>query len=136
MARNAAVDEKQAESAFGRRACMPVEGEEEKERLRQRCELLAVIALATIFFAWFAWPLFWSASESARLVGTFNTDEEAHLMLLKEAIDHRTPRLGYYQYGYTYLNMGFFPLLLLSSFRDITEQQIIVWLRMIPALFA
>ncbi len=136
MAQNAAEDEKRAESASGRRACVPVEGEEGQERLRQRFELLAVIALATIFFVWFAWPLFWTASESARLVGTFNTDEQAHMMLLKEAIDNRSPRLGYYQYGYTYLNMGLFPLLLLSSFRDITEQQIIVWLRMIPALFA
>jgi hypothetical protein len=98
--------------------------------------LLAVVALATVFLVWFAWPLLWSASESARLVGAFSADEEAHVMLLREAIDNHTPRLGYYQYGYAYLNMGLIPLLMLSYFTDVTEQQIIVWLRMIPALFA
>jgi 4-amino-4-deoxy-L-arabinose transferase-like glycosyltransferase len=107
-----------------------------RKRWNQRLELVAVTALAATFLVWFAWPLLWSASANARLVAAFNTDEQAQLMLLKEAIEHRTPRLGYYQYGYTYLNLGLFPLLLLSAFRDITEQQIIVWLRMIPALFA
>ncbi len=57
-------------------------------------------------------------------------------MLLKEAIDNRFPRLGYYQYGYAYLNMGLLPLFLLSYFTDVTEQHIVVWLRMIPTLFA
>lgn len=107
-----------------------------RKRWHQHLELVAVAALAATFLVWFAWPVLWSASANARLVGAFNTDEQAQLMLLKEAIDNRTLRLGYYQYGYTYLNMGLLPLLLLSSFRDITEQQIIVWLRMIPALFA
>jgi len=109
---------------------------DKKKHLQQRFELLIVIALATIYLVWFAWPLIWSVSENARLVGAFNTDEEAHVMLLKEAIDNRIPRLGYIPYGYAYLNMGLLPLLLLSFFTDVTEQQIIVWLRMIPTLFA
>jgi hypothetical protein len=104
--------------------------------LKQRLELLSVIALTAIYLVWFAWPLFWSASDNARLVGTFNTDEEAHVRLLKEAIDSRFPRLGYIQYGYAYLNMGLLPLFFLSYLTDVTEQQIIVWLRMIPTIFA
>jgi hypothetical protein len=115
---------------------MPVESEKRREHLNQQLELLSVIALVAIYLVWFAWPLFWSASENVRLVGTFNTDEEAHVMLLKEAIDNRFPRLGYIQYGYAYLNMGLLPLFILSYFTDVSEQQIIVWLRMIPALFA
>jgi hypothetical protein len=115
---------------------MPVESEKRRERLNQRLELLSVVILTAIYLVWFAWPLFWSASENVRLVGTFNTDEEAHVILLKEAIDNRFPRLGYIQYGYTYLNMGLLPLFLLSYFMDVTEQHIIVWLRMIPTLFA
>lgn len=99
-------------------------------------ELLLVIVLATAYLLWFSWPLFWSASENVRLVGTFNSDEEAHVRLLKEAIDSRFPRLGYIQYGYGYLNMGLFPLFLMSYFTEVTEQDIIVWLRMIPAVFA
>jgi hypothetical protein len=96
---------------------------------------LAVV-LAAVYLIWFAWPLWWSGSESARLVGAFNVDEEAHLLLLKEAIEHRTVRLGYYYYGYAFLNMGLLPLLVLSLFSPITEQHIIVWLRMIPTAFA
>jgi hypothetical protein len=115
---------------------MPVESEKRRTRLNHRLELLSVIALAAIYLVWFAWPLFWSASENVRLVGTFNTDEEAHVMLLKEAIDSRFPRLGYIQYGYAYLNMGLLPLFIMSYFTEVSEQQIIVWLRMIPALFA
>jgi hypothetical protein len=115
---------------------MPLESEKRRERLNQRLELLSIIVLTTIYLVWFAWPLFWSASENVRLVATFNTDEEAHVILLKEAIDNRFPRLGYIQYGYMYLNMGLLPLFLLSYFMDVTEQHIIVWLRMIPTLFA
>jgi len=115
---------------------MPVESEKRKERLNQRLELLSVVIVAAIYLVWFAWPLFWSASENVRLVATFNTDEVAHVILLKEAISSRFPRLGYIQYGYAYLNMGLLPLFLLSYFIDVTEQQIIVWLRMIPTLFA
>jgi len=101
-----------------------------------RLELLLVIVLAITYFLWFGWPLFWSASENARLVGTFNSDEEAHVELLKEAIDNRFPRLGYIQYGYAYLNMGLLPLFLMSYFTEVMEQDIIVWLRIIPAIFA
>jgi hypothetical protein len=122
----------QTEIGSARRCFIPPGGAGTKKRL----ELLLVITLATMFFVWFAWPLFWSASENVRLVGAFNVDEEAHVLLLKEAIDNRSPRLGYIPYGYAYLNMGLLPLLLLSFFADVSEQQIIVWLRMIPTLFA
>jgi hypothetical protein len=136
VTQNVTQDGRQAEFRSARRRSMPVEREKTAGRLNQRLEMLAVIALATIYLLWFAWPLWWSASENVRLVGTFNTDEEAHVMLLKEAIDNRSLRLGYIQYGYAYLNMGLLPLLLLSFLADVTEQQIIVWLRMIPTLFA
>jgi hypothetical protein len=99
-------------------------------------ELLLVIVLATAYLFWFGWPVVWSASENVRLVATFNTDEEAHVLLLREAIDKGFPRLGYIQYGYAYLNMGLLPLVLLSYIMDVTDQHIIVWLRLIPALFA
>jgi len=102
----------------------------------RRLELLLVIVLATTYFLWLGWPLFWSASENVRLVGTFNSDEEEHVRLLKDAIDNRFPRLGYIQYGYGYLNMGLYPLFLKSYFENVTEQDIIVWLRIIPAIFA
>jgi len=132
---NVVQDSMRAECHSTGRRSKPTE-RDRKKHLQQRFELLAVIGLATMYLVWFAWPLIWSASENARLVGAFSTDEEAHVMLLKEAIDNRIPRLGYIQYGYAYLNMGLLPLLLLSFFTDVTEQQIIVWLRMIPTLFA
>lgn len=106
-------------------------------RLRfERLELLLVVGLAAIYLLWVVWPQVWSASANIRLVGAFNTDEEAHLILLREAIDAGSPRLGYIQYGYAYLNMGLFPLLLLSFVTTISDQQIIVWLRLIATLFA
>ncbi len=101
----------------------------------RRVELAALIALAAIYLFWFTWPLAWSASANARLVGTFITDEETHVRLLQEAIIGRTPRLGYIQYGYTYLNLGLAPLFVKSYFKAVTEQEIIVWLRMLSALF-
>jgi hypothetical protein len=136
VTQNVAPDGKLAEFRSAWERSMPVESEKRKARLNRRLELLSVIALAAIYLVWFAWPLFWSASENVRLVGAFNTDEEAHVMLLKEAIDSRFPRLGYIQYGYAYLNMGLLPLFILSYFTEVSEQQIIVWLRMIPTLFA
>ena len=136
MTESLAAAGKQVESRSGRRRTKPAEGAQRQEHLNPRLELWLVIGLAAIYLGWFARPLWWSASESARLVGTFNTDEEAHVMLLKEAIDNRFPRLGYHQYGYAYLNMGLLPLFLLSYFTDVTAQHIVVWLRMIPTLFA
>lgn len=132
MRHNPHSQAEQAELRSAQCYSMPLEGAARKRRL----ELLFVITLAALYFVWFAGPLLWTASENVRLVGAFNTDEELHVLLLKEAIDNRSLRLGYVQYGYAYLNMGLLPLLLLSLFADVTEQQIIVWLRMIPTAFA
>jgi hypothetical protein len=136
VTQNVSQDSRHEELHSARGRSTPVEEEKATTRLNRRLEMLTVIALATIYLLWFAWPLWWSASENARLVGAFNTDEQAHLILLRAAIDSRTARLGYVQYGYAYLNMGLLPLLLLSVFTIVTEQQIIVWLRIIPSLFA
>jgi hypothetical protein len=133
---NVVVDGFQAESRSARRQSRPDRSEKKRECLKQQLELFSVIMLAAICLVCFAWPLFSSASENVRLVGTFNTDEEAHVILVKQAIDDRSPRLGYIQYGYAYLNMGLLPLLMLSYFTEVSEQHIIVWLRMIPTLFA
>jgi hypothetical protein len=136
MAQNAALDVNQADPRTLQDHSTSVETQDKTSRLSRQLELLCVVALAAIYFLWFAWPLFWSGSENLRLVAAFNTDEEAHVILIKEAIDSRFPRLGYIQYGYAYLNMGLVPLFLLSYFTEVTEQQIIVWLRIIPSLFA
>jgi len=135
MTQNVTLDGKQAEFRLAQSRSMPVESEKRRERLNQRLEFLLVIALITIYLVWFAWPLFWSASENLRLVGTFNTDEREHAIVLKEAIDNRSLRF-WFVYGYAYLNMGLLPLFILSYFTEVSEQHIIVWLRMIPALFA
>jgi 4-amino-4-deoxy-L-arabinose transferase-like glycosyltransferase len=131
-----ALGEKRALLSFVREPSAWLGGQSRPKGRPYWLELVLVFVLAATYLTWFAWPLLWSASENERLVGTFNTDEQAHVLLIKEAIDAGTLRLGYIQYGYAYLNMALLPLYLLSQFVAVTEQQIIVWLRMIPTLFA
>ncbi len=79
------------------RVLLPLAPGAERRRRVGRLELLVVLALAGVYLLWFAWPLFWSASQNVRLVGAFNPDEETHVRLLSGAIASRTLRLEYIQ---------------------------------------
>lgn len=104
--------------------------------MNRRLEFLLLMALAIMYFAWFAWPLVWTASENSRLVSVFESDEATHLQMLKEAISQRTLKLEFKDYGHLEFNVALLPLLLLSYFTKVSEQQIIVVLRLVPTVFA
>jgi hypothetical protein len=99
-----------------------------------RFELLAVVALITIYFGWFAWSVVWSASDNARLVSVFNVDEYAHVLLTKNALAAHSMRIDWIYYGHLYYNILLLPMLLMQSFVAISDQAIIVSQRLLSTL--
>ena len=102
----------------------------------RRIELLGVLALASAYFAWFAWPIVWSASADRRLVGVFNVDEAVHLKHVKAALERGSFRIEFGSYGHLYFNLALAPLHVWQLFGTVSEQLAIVTLRLIPAVFA
>lgn len=104
--------------------------------LNQPYELFILIALVSAFMIWLTWPAIWTASENTRLVSVFGQGEEEHLKLLRGAIDQKTVKLNFRYYGHLHFNIVLIPLLLLSNIMQITDQHIIVMLRLVPMMFA
>lgn len=104
--------------------------------MKRGLELTVLIVLMAVFFAWFTWPIVWTASENLRIVSVFNADEAHHLQMMKDAISQRSPKLEFGNYGQLYFNIALLPLFLMAFFVRVSEQQIIVLLRLIPTLFA
>lgn len=102
--------------------------------MKRYYELIILIGVVTAFFVWFARPLVWSASENARIASVFKST--LNFSLIQTALEHRSLRLDFGNYGHLYFNIVLVPLLLLSYIQDISEQQIIVALRLVPVLFA
>jgi len=104
--------------------------------MNRRIEILLLVTLVTTYFVWFAWPIVWTASENLRLISVFSAEEAHHLRIIRDAIIQRNPKIEFGNYGHLYFNVTLLPLLLLSFFTRVTEQQIIVTLRLIPTLFS
>ncbi|MFX0199137.1 MAG: ArnT family glycosyltransferase [Candidatus Hodarchaeota archaeon] len=102
----------------------------------RRLEYLFLITLVTVYFVWFAWPLVWTASENIRIVSVFNADEAHHLQMIRDAIINRNPRLEFGNYGHLYFNIALLPLFLTAYVTQISEQHIIIVLRLVPCVFA
>jgi len=102
----------------------------------RRLEYLFLITLVTVYFVWFAWLIVWTASENIRIISVFNADEAHHLQMMRDAISQRSPKLEFGNYGHLYFNIALLPLFLMAFFTRVSEQQIIVLLRLIPTLFA
>lgn len=94
--------------------------------MNRRIEILLLVALVTTYFVWFAWPIVWTASENSRLISVFSAEEAHHLQIIRDAIIRRNPKIEFGNYGHLYFNVTLLPLLLLSFFTRVTEQQIIV----------
>jgi hypothetical protein len=92
--------------------------------------------LVTTYFVWFAWPIVWTASENIRIVSVFNADEAHHLQIIRDAISQRTPRLEFGNYGHLYFNIALFPLFLMAYFNQVSDQHIMVVLRLVATIFA
>lgn len=107
-----------------------------RQSTSQKFEFIALLALIGVYFIWFAWPLVWTASESIRLVSVFSIDETVNLQVLKQAVDQSSLKLEIYKYGHLYFNIVLLPLLLQSYFNPVSEQQMIVALRLVGTVFA
>jgi 4-amino-4-deoxy-L-arabinose transferase-like glycosyltransferase len=106
------------------------------QKMKQRLEFLLVLALIALYFIWFAWPSVWTASDNLRLVSVFSSDEANHLYTLKQAISQRTLILDFGIYGHLYFNIALLPLFFLNFLIRVSEQQIILALRLVPTLSA
>ena len=104
--------------------------------MSRRLEIIVITGLVVLFYLWFAWPLVWSASDNLRLVDAFDVDEGLHLVIVKEALQKHSFRLAFNNYGHLYFNLTLIPLFILDRVTDVTEQHMIVALRLVPALFA
>ena len=99
-------------------------------------EYLAVAAIIIIFYYWFAWPLVWTASQNMRLINAFNVDEAGHVYIVKGALNQHSFRLMFNSYGHLYFNLALLPLFLIDSVSVMTEQKIIIVLRLISTMAA
>jgi hypothetical protein len=101
-----------------------------------RIDYLALAATLIIFYFWFAWPLVWTASQNMRLIDAFDVDEALHVYIVKGALDQHTFRLMFNNYGHLYFNLALLPLFLIDHISVMTEQKIIVVLRLISTMAA
>lgn len=110
--------------------------QETKRALRGNLESLLFIGAATAYFLWFSWPLAWAGSENLRLVYAFDLDEAMNLALVADAVGQGTLRLDFAVYGLLYFNIALIPLLLANAFVQLSEQNIVVVLRLLATAFA
>jgi hypothetical protein len=104
-------------------------------------EFLLIAGIVIIHFVWFAWPLILPASENEQLVSTFNVDEGRHVRIVEYAVHGDITGLEdelekyVHSYGNLYFVAALIPCCLINLFTPITEQQIIVVLRLVSTLF-
>ena len=99
-------------------------------------ELILLGLLVGAYFAWFAWPLVGAASENFRLVSAFVGDEAIYADRVAQLLDLRTLHIDVQDQGHLYLYLALFPLLLLRHFAPVSQQSIILALRMVSLALA
>ena len=101
--------------------------------------VLGASMVVAAYFAWLASGTLASAADNARLVGVFESDEYAHLVLLRDAIANGTLQLQFKYYGHFYFNVVLLPLFALAQLVPIGETTIMIALRLgslVPAALA
>lgn len=88
-------------------------------------------AFVLLYFGWLGWSTLWSAAANARLVSVFETDEFDHIVALRTALAHHTLAIDWSIYGHFFFNLALVPLLLLSRIHHVSDQEIIVTLRLV-----
>lgn len=104
--------------------------------MNKRWEIFLFLLISAILVFAFSWPLIWSATENARMVDAFDVDEALHVHIVQEALQNKSFHLMFNNYGHLYFNLALIPLFVMDSISPVTEQQMIVVLRIIPVLFA
>lgn len=105
------------------------------KKIALHTEILLFASLSLVFFLWFGLPLLWSASENVRLVEAFMSDEGRFLRLVKDALEAKTFKLHFVSYGHFFFNLVLVPLNVLQNFMLITEQHIMIALRLVSWVF-
>ena len=112
-----------------------VSSETDKTCFTNRAETLLLVGLAVAWFAWLAWPSIWTASESSRLVWVFSWDESNYLRVVHNAIQQGALGIEWGEQGHFYANLVFVPLFLVNHLAPVSEQTIIVALRLTCVVF-
>lgn len=107
-----------------------------RDHRKWHVDFLALALILIIFYFWFAWPLVWTASQNMRLIDAFDVDEALHVYIVKGALNQHTFRLMFNNYGHLYFNLALLPLFLIDHVSAMTEQKIIVVLRLISTIAA
>ena len=94
-------------------------------------ELVLFSVFTIAFLVWFSWPLLGAASQNIRLVSTFQVDEGIYARWVAGLLDQHTFHIARQDQGHLYIYMAFLPLLLLSQLTSVSEQTIIVTLRLV-----
>jgi hypothetical protein len=109
-------------------------------KLSHRMELALLIALVTVLVACFLSPLIWEASDNFRLVAVspmgWGTDQQNYLSAVETALNADTLRIRRPGQGLLYANLALAPLFVARHITSVSQQAIIIVLRLWSVLFA
>jgi hypothetical protein len=107
-----------------------------KTRLNPTREFLLVVALATTYSLWITWPMLSVLSDSCRLASALHPEACTRPALVINAVRQRSLDLRHFSiYGHLYYNTALVPLFLLSYLKPVSEQEIIVFMRLLQVFF-
>jgi len=98
-----------------------------------RLPLIGLILV--ILVSWYARPIIWSASSSYNKVSVFNADERDQLGWVKSAFEEGSYDIPLNKYGHLYFDIVLTGLNVTSWFTEITDQHIIIYLRLVSTVF-
>lgn len=97
--------------------------------------LLLLGVLLSLIAGWYARPIIWSASESYSMVSVFHADERDQLQGVKRAYNSGNYHFPFNKYGHLYYDIALTTIYVAGWFTDITDQHIIISLRLISLIF-
>ena len=99
-------------------------------------ELILVSVGICGFLGWYGFPFLTTAADDARMVFAFNYDEALHLRIVGDSLADGSLRIYFRSYGLLYFYSAIIPLSLFAMFHSVSEQHIMLVLRLIPLLSA
>ena len=102
--------------------------------ISRKLEGISVAVLTGCYFVWLAIAIIPSASENVRLVSVFSPDGATQLEVLRQALSEGTLRIDFSPYGHLPFNLALVPLLLMGFLGSVTDQSIIITLRLVSAV--
>lgn len=96
--------------------------------------LLLLSGLLIVVSGWYAKPIIWSASESYSMIAESHAEELDQLRGVKTAYENGNYHFPITKYGHLYYDIALTTVYITSWFTDITDQHIIITLRLISLL--